>query len=338
VNADGKILLQKRRDNGCWGFHGGAVELDEVVEEAAKRELFEETGLTANSLELFGVFSGADMHYVYPNGDEVSNVDIVFVCRDYSGELTPDLNEVAGLCWFSSGNLPENISPPQVKPLSEYVLREKTLKTRTLAEKYLYIADPCGSLSTAFWKKRHFPIPAGITIVREKEMADSLDDRGARYFKLAHSLKNIGDSVLPKSYVYRNAELPNDTPLVADFINRCYGYSLTAEEVLKWTRYPVHDADLWVFIYDEASDKPVALSIADFDETIGEGALEWIQVLPEMRGQGFGTLIVNELLRRLKDRANFVTVSGECDNPTNPEKLYRKCGFEGDEIWRIVQK
>ena len=68
VDSENRILLQLRSDNHCWGYAGGSVELDEVVEDAAKRELFEETGLIAESLELFGVFSGKDIHYVYPNG------------------------------------------------------------------------------------------------------------------------------------------------------------------------------------------------------------------------------------------------------------------------------
>ena len=80
-DAQGRILLQLRKDNHLWGYAGGSVELDEVVEEAAKRELKEETGLTALNLELFGIFSGKDTHYVYPNGDEVSNVDIVSMQR-----------------------------------------------------------------------------------------------------------------------------------------------------------------------------------------------------------------------------------------------------------------
>jgi len=37
-------------------------------------------------------------------------------------------------------------------------------------------------------------------------------------------------------------------------------------------------------------------------------------------------------------KANFVTVSGEVDNSTNPEALYRKCGFIGDDIWHIMTK
>jgi len=123
VNKSGELLLQKRRDNNCWGFHGGSVELDEVVEEAAKRELFEETGLIADSLEFFGVFSGADMHYVYPNGDEVSNVDHAYICRSWSGELNPELSEVGELRFFGLNELPANISPPQVKILNEYINR-----------------------------------------------------------------------------------------------------------------------------------------------------------------------------------------------------------------------
>jgi mutator protein MutT len=125
VNSNGEILLQKRRDNGCWGVHGGAVELGEETEEAAKRELLEETGLTANSLELFGVFSGKDMHYVYPNGDEVYIIDIVYICRDYSGVLKAEQSEVSELRFFAVDNLPENISPPQRKPLMRYVERKK---------------------------------------------------------------------------------------------------------------------------------------------------------------------------------------------------------------------
>ena len=121
INSKGELLLQKRRDNGCWGLHGGSVELNEVVEDAAKRELFEETGLTAHRLELFGVFSGVELHYIYPNGDEVSNVDITYLCREYSGELSPSKMEVNVLRFFAPNEVPNNISPPQQKALKEYL-------------------------------------------------------------------------------------------------------------------------------------------------------------------------------------------------------------------------
>ena len=117
----GRILLQLRSDNHCWGYSGGSVELDENVEEAAKRELFEETGLIAHKLTLFGVFSGKDTHYIYPNGDEVSNVDIVYICNDYSGELRCQAGEVDQLRFFEIDQIPNNISKPIEKALLEYI-------------------------------------------------------------------------------------------------------------------------------------------------------------------------------------------------------------------------
>ena len=116
-DAAGRALLQRRTDNHMWGYAGGSVELDEVVEDAARRELFEETGLRADSLELFGIFSGPDTHHVYPNGDEVSNVDIVYLCRNYAGCETPQPAEVETMGWFLPDALPEKLSPPIRKPL-----------------------------------------------------------------------------------------------------------------------------------------------------------------------------------------------------------------------------
>ena len=121
-NKQGHILLQLRTDNHLWCFSAsGSMEPGESAEETARRELLEETGLTARSLELFGVFSGEEMHYIYPNGDEVYNVDIVYICRDYSGELTPQAGEVDELRFFDADRLPEHISPPSRRPLAQWL-------------------------------------------------------------------------------------------------------------------------------------------------------------------------------------------------------------------------
>ena len=125
VDEENRVLLQLRSDNHCWGYAGGSVELDEPVEEAAKRELFEETGLIAQELELFGVFSGKDTHYVYPNGDEVSNIDIVYICRKYTGALICQEGEVDKLKFFKSNELPDNIFEPIKKALYQWVEKNK---------------------------------------------------------------------------------------------------------------------------------------------------------------------------------------------------------------------
>jgi len=119
IHKDGKVLLQKRKDNLCWALHGGCVEVGEEVFEAAKRELFEETGLIANDMALYGVYSGKDMLYTYPNGDEVFIVGIIYICSDFSGSAVQETNETSELRWFSVDNLPEKINPPDIRPLED---------------------------------------------------------------------------------------------------------------------------------------------------------------------------------------------------------------------------
>lgn len=123
VNDQGELLLQRRSDNGCWGYHGGCVELNERVEDAARREFREETGLIAEELTLLGVFSGPEMAYTYPNGDLASIVDVVFVCRAWSGEMLPQDGEVSELRFFAPEDLPENISPPNIPALKAFLCK-----------------------------------------------------------------------------------------------------------------------------------------------------------------------------------------------------------------------
>lgn len=119
-NDAGEVLLEKRTDNGSWCYPGGSVELNESTESAARRELTEETGLVAGELELFGVFSGPEYAYTYPNGDQVSNVDVVYLCRRWTGTLRPQPGEVEELRFFPVSSLPENLMPPQRGPFAAY--------------------------------------------------------------------------------------------------------------------------------------------------------------------------------------------------------------------------
>ncbi|WP_128895820.1 NUDIX hydrolase [Longirhabdus pacifica] len=121
INESNQILLQLRKDNDCWGLCGGALEMGETLEQAAKRELEEETGLIAKDLNLFDVFSGPSLYYQYPNGDEVYMVVSAYICRNYSGSLVEEKSEVAALQFFSIDELPSNISPPDLPVIEKFL-------------------------------------------------------------------------------------------------------------------------------------------------------------------------------------------------------------------------
>lgn len=109
-NERGEVLLEERSDDGYFDFPGGGIDLKESGEEAAKRELYEETGLIADKLVLFNVYTGEVTHYVYFNGDEIYGVDLVYLCNKYHGELNPQLEEVKSLRFYDLKNMPDKMS------------------------------------------------------------------------------------------------------------------------------------------------------------------------------------------------------------------------------------
>ena len=122
LDARGEFLLHHRTDNDTWGLPGGALELGERLEECAAREVREEVGLTCHSLELFGVYSGPELYYRYPNGNEVHNVTAVYLCRDFSGEIVVDPVEGTEAAFFAVEEIPSEISPP-IRPVIEDFVR-----------------------------------------------------------------------------------------------------------------------------------------------------------------------------------------------------------------------
>ncbi|SCG82415.1 hypothetical protein DW1_0807 [Proteiniborus sp. DW1] len=159
------------------------------------------------------------------------------------------------------------------------------------------------------------------------------------YFRIKHDNKKILPYSLSEDFYIKQANVEEEFSEISDFIGRCYKNLHPSPETVKsWTTYRVFDNSLWIWIMDKQKNIPAALGIAEFDSSVPEGSLEWIQVLPEYQGKGLGKVLVLELLNRLKGRVEFTTVSGEVDNETNPERLYRSCGFYGNDVWWLLRK
>lgn len=109
-NEKGKVLLQRRRDNGFWGIPGGAMEPGETFEQAARREAKEETGLTLGELRLIGIYSEPDRIVTYPNGDVCCYTGILFHTTSFEGTLLQETDETWEHRFFAKNEIPETMS------------------------------------------------------------------------------------------------------------------------------------------------------------------------------------------------------------------------------------
>lgn len=90
-HANGKVLLMQRANSGEWGFPAGGVEDGETPEQAARRELMEETGhVHSGELQQIGVFDGFFVAYFA----DTEQFDVVLN------------DEHSGFGWFPYNELP----------------------------------------------------------------------------------------------------------------------------------------------------------------------------------------------------------------------------------------
>ena len=113
-NGHGEVLLLRHwYAPGVWTLPGGGINQGETLEEAALRELHEETGYVARGIGgKIGIYQGSR-----PD-DQVA---AVFVTT-YEGslQLLPNI-EVMERGFFSMNALPDNISPANRRRVEEYV-------------------------------------------------------------------------------------------------------------------------------------------------------------------------------------------------------------------------
>jgi len=99
-----KVLLIQRlippfKDK--WAIPGGFVNMDETVEQAAERELKEETGLENVILSQFKTYSAVDRD---PRGRTISVVFTGIAKKDAVAVAADDAKDAA---WYKVNNLPE---------------------------------------------------------------------------------------------------------------------------------------------------------------------------------------------------------------------------------------
>ena len=118
IIRDGKILCQHRTDNDRWGLIGGLLEMNETYEQAALREIREETGLEVKLDSFLGIFHNHNM--VWGNGDAAHVLTAMYTASIVSGEPRID-EESYELRFFGIDELPELFAEDQVAALDAYL-------------------------------------------------------------------------------------------------------------------------------------------------------------------------------------------------------------------------
>lgn len=113
VEYEGRVLLIRNPYGPMkWDLPGGGVRRGELPEEAARREVREEVGISLHVLRPLGRYTGTE-HY---HKDTV----VSYFARVGSPALKPRRAEVYEEGWFEWGRLPEPLSPEAAKIIGQY--------------------------------------------------------------------------------------------------------------------------------------------------------------------------------------------------------------------------
>jgi mutator protein MutT len=104
-DATGKRLL--------WSLPKGHIEAGETPEQAAIREVAEETGITSSITKSIGVID----FWFMAGGQRIHKTVHHFLFTEVSGELTPQMSEVDEVAWFPLTEIVDRLAYPDEKKL-----------------------------------------------------------------------------------------------------------------------------------------------------------------------------------------------------------------------------
>ncbi|MFG2980638.1 NUDIX domain-containing protein [Streptomyces sp. NPDC048258] len=88
TDSEGRILLQRRRDNDLWALPGGGMDLGDSLPGTAVREVKEETGLDVEITGLVGTYTDPRHIIEYSDGEVRRQFNVCFTARITGGELS----------------------------------------------------------------------------------------------------------------------------------------------------------------------------------------------------------------------------------------------------------
>jgi 8-oxo-dGTP diphosphatase len=118
---DNKILLVKRATVpfiGYWALVGGRVEIGESVEQAAIREVKEETGLVVEIVEKIGEYHEKGVK----DGIKYDYYPACFLAKPIEGKIKRQETEIERIKLFSLRELPKKLAFEHSLMIQDYIL------------------------------------------------------------------------------------------------------------------------------------------------------------------------------------------------------------------------
>lgn len=106
LNDNEEILLLKRQGKDVWGVPIGSMKPGESMEDAASRELWEESGLIADDMRLIDLLSGPQFVKRHAGGDEVYYVIGVYSAIGLRSAIDLPVESEISLKYCDMENMP----------------------------------------------------------------------------------------------------------------------------------------------------------------------------------------------------------------------------------------
>lgn len=338
ASFQGKWIFVRQKEHHAWEIPGGHREPDEVIEAAARRELYEETGALRHTLE-------AVCHYMVTSGDGTRYGALFHADITVMGPLPEsEIDEIRLL-----KELPEQLTYPEIQPL----LLQKVLEHMCQKAEAILLRDMERNINILNFM-RNYPvntvnIAGNSVLVRGKSdenwiyvssqridelnlLLNSLDEGDECFaaledWMLTHIVgtREVRSSLSSMKLIYRQqSPIP---PVINDIVALSpdmapYIFEHSKYKEFLCVEYIKERIQNGISLGILHQGKPVAWAITQDD-----GAIGFLHVLEEFRGKGYALSITRKMIQMLLERGQVPFVQIEEANLPSMS-LALKAGFE----------
>lgn len=121
VSKDERILMLRRADSNNWTMPGGTMKFNESLQECAIREVFEETGLNVEIVDIIGIYTDPEVRVAYSDGEVRQEFTVLYYGHIKGGNEQID-DESMELRWINMDKLSEiHMATSQKKRIKDVI-------------------------------------------------------------------------------------------------------------------------------------------------------------------------------------------------------------------------